>query len=910
MANRINNKNSNKWHALDVQEVLKRLGASENGLSSDEALRRLEKVGPNSLVVEEGINPFRLLIRQVHNPLIYLLIFAAILSIFIGHTIDVIVIAGVIILNTILGFFQEWRAEKALSALRRMASPHAKVLRDGNPKLIDASEVVPGDILFLETGDKVAADARLIWVNELQVDESALTGESLPVAKIVEVLKPDTPLADRKNMVFTSTNVTGGRGLAVVVATGMNTEIGKIAAQVSATKREETPLQKRMHKLSIFIGVGAIILSSFVFVLGLLSGYKIVEMLMFSVAVAVSAIPEGLPAVISVTLALGVQRMASRKALIRRLPAVETLGSVTVICSDKTGTITKNQMTVKKIWAGGQIYEVTGDGYVPEGEIRKEGGEKLEKLPEDLKKFLEIGLYCNNAVLRKKEGQWIVEGNPTEGALIVVAMKAGLEENQEKKKRLSEIPFSSEAKYMATLHAGEKNGKSIVYIKGAPDRIIGFCSHVLVNGEPVELDETLRKEIERISENFASEALRVMAGAYKEFENKNELQRSDVERGLIFAGLWGMIDPPREESAEAVRQAKEAGVKVVMITGDHAVTALAIAKKVGIVENGKVITGKEIDEMENPRVAKAALEYGVFARVTPGHKLKILRSLKDHGQIVAMTGDGVNDAPALKGADIGIAMGIAGTEVAKEASDMILLDDNFATIVKAIEEGRRIYDNLRRVVFYLISTNLGEILTFMAALAFGLGLPLTAVMVLWVNLVTDGACTIPLGVEPAHKDILKRPPRDPKEFIINRVVLMRMALLTPIMAAGTLGLFWFAKQNGSLEYARTVAFTTLAAFQWFQALNARSTFNSIFSVGLFTNRWVLLGIGLAIILQISVVHFPLGQMLFKTTGLGFSDWMLIVLVSSSIWVADELYKLIGIYRKLTKKKITLFSEPS
>ena len=701
-------------------------------------------------------------------------------------------------------------------------------------------------------------------------------------------------------MVFTSTNVTGGRGLAVVVATGMNTEIGKIAAQVSATKREETPLQKRMHKLSIFIGVGAIVLSFLVFVLGLFRGYKVVEMLMFSVAVAVSAIPEGLPAVISVTLALGVQRMASRNALIRRLPAVETLGSVTVICSDKTGTITKNQMTVKKIWAGGQIYELTGDGYVPEGKIRKEGGEKLEKLPEDLKKLLEIGLYCNNAVLRKKEGQWVVEGNPSEGALIVASMKAGLEKNPKKMERFSEIPFSSDAKYMATLHINEESGRPIAYVKGAPDRIIEFCSYVLMNGKPVELNDSLRKEIEKTIEDFASKALRVMAGAYKEFENKGKLERSDVEEGLIFAGLWGMIDPPREESIEAVKNAKEAGVKPVMITGDHAVTALAIAKKVGIIDNGKVITGKEIDEMENPALAKAALKYGVFARVTPAHKLKILKSLKEQGHIVAMTGDGVNDAPALKGADIGIAMGIAGTEVAKEASDMILLDDNFATIVKAIEEGRRIYDNLRRVVFYLISTNLGEILTFMTALTLGLGLPLTPVMVLWVNLITDGACTIPLGVEPAHKDILKRPPRDPKEFIINRVVLVRMALLTPIMAAGTLGLFWFTKQSGSLEYARTVAFTTLAAFQWFQALNARSTFNSIFSVGLFTNRWVLLGIGIAIILQIGVVYTSIGQMLFGTTSLTIENWLLIILVASSIWVADELYKLMGIYKLFAK----------
>ncbi|WP_427365563.1 cation-translocating P-type ATPase [Candidatus Caldatribacterium saccharofermentans] len=894
------------WHAIGVQEVLGRLKTSEKGLTTEEALRRLEEVGPNSLETEEGTNPLQLLVRQVRNPLIYLLIGAAILSLFIGHTIDAMVIAGVIVLNTLLGFIQEWRAEEALAALRRMASPHARVLRDGIPKEIDATGVVPGDVLVLETGARVAADARLISAKELEVDESALTGESVPVAKKVGVLDPDTPLADRKNMVYMSTSVTGGRGLAVVVATGMRTEIGKIAAQVSATEREETPLQKRMHKLGIVIGVAGIVLAAFVFILGLLRSYKPAEMLMFSVAVAVSAIPEGLPAVISVTLALGVRRMASRNALIRRLPAVETLGSVTVVCSDKTGTITKNQMTVTRIWAGGRIYEFTGEGYTPEGEIRTEGGEKLEELPDDLKKLLEIGLFCNNAVLKKKEGQWVVEGNPSEGALIVAAMKAGLEKTAEKEERLSEIPFSSDAKYMATLHPDRESGGRVAYVKGAPERILEFCSHVLKDGQPVELDETLRKEIEGINEDFASKALRVMAGAYRKFGDKEKLERSDVEEGLVFVGLWGMIDPPREESIEAVRAAKEAGIRPVMITGDHAVTALAIAKQVGIVDNGKVITGKEIDEMENPVLARAALEYGVFARVTPFHKLKILKSLKEQGHIVAMTGDGVNDAPALKGADIGIAMGIAGTEVAKEASDMILMDDNFATIVKAVEEGRRIYDNLRRVVFFLLSTNLGEILTFMATLILGLELPLTAVMVLWVNLVTDGVCTVPLGMEPGHKDILRRPPRDPKEFIIHRAVLLRMVLLTPVMAAGTLGLFWYARQNGSLDYARTVAFTVMAAFQWFQAFNARSTFSSIFSVGFFTNRWILLGIGIAVMLQVGAVHLPVGQMLFRTTSLSLGDWVSIMLVASTIWVADEIWKLLRLYGNPGKK--TMFGK--
>ncbi len=892
----------NNWHAIDLQEVLKRLGVSEEGLTSDEAARRLEEVGSNALEVEESTGPLRLLLRQVRNPLIYLLAGAAVLSLFIGHLIDAGVIIGVIVLNTLLGFIQEWRAEGALAALRRMTAPHARVLRNGSPKEINAAEVVPGDILILETGDRVAADARLLSAKELQMDESAFTGESLPVTKNLEVVDQNTPVAERKNMVHMSTIVTGGRGRAVVVATGMRAEIGKIAAEVRATGREETPLQKRLHKLGIVLGAAGVTLAAFVFCLGLLRSYKPMEMLMFSVAVAVSAIPEGLPAVISVTLALGVRRMAARNAIIRCLSAVETLGSTTVICSDKTGTITKNQMTVKMIWAGGRTYEFTGDGYVPEGEIKTEGGNKLRELPDDLKKLLEIGLYCNNAEVKEKEGQWVVEGNPSEGALIVAAMKAGLEKTSEKEERLSEIPFSSEAKYMATFHLDKERGGRVAYVKGAPERIMEFCSHVLKDGQPVELNEGLCKEIEKINEELASKALRVMAGAYREIQGKDKLERSDVEEGLILAGFWGMLDPPREESIQAVKEAREAGIRPVMITGDHAVTALAIAKEVGIVDDGKVVTGQEIDEMEKPALARAALEQGVFARVTPAHKLKILESLKEQGQVVAMTGDGVNDAPALKGADIGVAMGIAGTEVAKEAADMVLTDDNFATIVHAVEEGRVIYNNLRRVVFFLLSTNLGEILTLLTALIIGLDLPLTAVMVLWVNLVTDGACTVPLGLEPGHKDILKQPPRNPREFIINRIIALRMALLTPIMAAGTIGLFWYAQENGGLEYARTVAFTTLAAFQWFQAFNARSTFNSIFSVGLFTNRWLLLGVGLAIILQIGAVHSSIGQTLFGTTGLNFSDWILIVLVSSSIWVADELYKLMGIYRKLIKKK--------
>jgi Ca2+-transporting ATPase len=885
-----------QWHTLGTKEALQRLEVSKDGLSEAEAGERLEKTGPNRLEVEQGFGPFRLLLRQVHNPLIYLLAGAVVLSLLVDHQLDAAVIAGVIVLNTLLGFIQEWRAEGALAALRQMASPRARVLRGGNIRDIDAVKLVPGDILILEQGDRVAAGAKIIWSADLQVDESALTGESLPVAKNAETLDQETPISDQGNMVWMSTSVTGGRGRAVVVATGMQTQMGQIAAEVRSTAREDTPLQKRMHKLSIVLGIAGLAFAAGVFGLGLIRGYAVIDMLMFSVAVAVSAIPEGLPAVISVTLALGVRRMAGRNAIIRRMSGVETLGSTTVICSDKTGTITKNQMTVQRIWAGDQIYAISGEGYALEGEIKTADGDALQEIPAPLKMLLDIGLFCTNASLKEEDGQWKVEGNPSEGALIVASKKAVMERGDDRAERFAEIPFASDNKYMATLHPNNNGKGRLALVKGAPEKIFEFCSHLLKGEETVEFDDTLREKLVEISEQFGAAALRVMAGAFKEMpDGKEQLEHSDIEEGLTLTGLWGMIDPPREESIDAVRNARDAGIKPVMITGDHAVTALAIAKSVGIAENGEAITANAIDAMDNSALAKAALEQGVFARVTPAHKLKIMEALKEHGHVVAMTGDGVNDAPALKGADIGIAMGLAGTEVAKEAADMILTDDNFATIVDAVEQGRIIYNNLRRVVFFLLATNLGEILVFATALIIGLDLPLTAVMILWVNLVTDGACTVALGMEPGRADILREPPRDPQEFIVNRVMALRMALLTPIMAAGTIGLFWYSRESESLDYARTVAFATLAAFQWFQAFNARAAFSSVFSVGLFSNKWLLLGVGIAATLQLAAVEHPIGQMLFGTTGLSLADWFLIVLVSSSIWVADEVFKLLGLY---------------
>ena len=890
------NRNSN-WHELETEAVLDRLSASGEGLSQEQADSLIEEYGPNRLEGDEQRSRLRMLAKQINNPLIYLLLAAAAVSLVAGKTIDASVIAGVVVLNSILGFVQEWRAEGALAALREMAAPNARVLRNGSEKDIPAYHVVPGDLLVLEAGDRVAADARLLSSHDLKVDESALTGESEPVEKEPGRVEPDTSLGDRRNMVWMSTSITGGRGRAVVVETGMQTEMGRIAGEVRSTGRESTPLQKRMHKLAIILGVAGIVLAGAVYGLGLLRGYGALEMLLFAVAVAVSAIPEGLPAVITITLALGVRRMADRNAIIRRLPAVETLGSTTVICSDKTGTITENQMTVRKIWSDGRIFEVTGEGYQPEGQIRSDEGTAMEEIPEALSILMQIGALANDAEIRKTESGWRADGDPSEAALIVAARKAGRRPDvmREECERVAEIPFSSDRKYMAVLSCMNEGSRSAL-VKGAPERILKACSHILIDGQRMELEEKKRREIIETNEQLAGEALRVMAGAYREFPgDKQGLEEADVQQGLTFAGLWGMIDPPRRQSAEAVKAAMEAGIRPIMITGDYAATALAISRKIGIAGEGEALSSDDVDGMDKEELAAAALERGVFARVSPAHKLKIMEALKDQGQVVAMTGDGVNDAPALKGADIGVAMGQSGTQVAREAADMVLTDDNFSTIVDAVEEGRTIYANLRRVLFFLLATNLGEILTLTGALLMGLDLPLTAVMVLWVNLVTDGACTIPLGLEPRHWDVLKQPPRDPAENIVNISMIRRMAILTPIMAIGTLALFhWHEQQNG-LSYSRTVAFCTIAAFQWFQAFNARSQFQSVFSVGLLSNRWLLLGLGAAVALQVAVVQTPLGALLFKTEPLAVLDWLWIVLVSSSIWIADEILKYLGVH---------------
>ncbi len=882
---------SNDWYARDAGACLRSLDVSDSGLSEDEARVRVERVGKNELRGDEGTSVIALLLHQLQSPLIYLLAGAAAVSVIPGHYTDAAVILAVIVINTALGFFQEYKAEQALTSLKRLAAPRARVKRDGEVEVIEAAFVVPGDMLVLETGDRVPADARLISSRDLRVDESMLTGESEAVAKTTEPLPEGTPLADRTNTVYMSTSVVGGRGEAVVVATGMRTELGEIAEQVESTEKEATPLQKRMGKLSGILGLVGLGLAAAVFGVGVAMGKEWLEMALFSVAVAVSAIPEGLPAVISVTLAVGVKRMSGRNAIIRRLSAVETLGSTTVICTDKTGTVTRNEMTVTQIWADGKEYAVTGEGYDLEGQVVAENHEADPAEELVVRRLHTIGILANDARLAERDGEHHLEGSPTEMALLAASLKGlGPDAATDAPHRIDEVPFSSDRKYMAVLV--ESDGERQIMAKGAPERILDRCSRIIMNDEPVELTPELRERVLDRNRRLAGRALRVIAAAYRDAGGLDELGDEDVAE-LTFVGLWGMIDPPREDAVAAIAEAKQAGIHVVMVTGDHAITAGAIAREAGIAgENDEAATGPDVDAMSDSELVEHAFGPGVFARVSPSHKLRILDALKEHGDVVAMTGDGVNDAPALKGADIGVAMGVAGTEVARNASDMTLADDNFATIVSAVEEGRVIFNNLRRVVFYLLTTNVGEVIALVASLVIGLPLPLTAVMILWINLVTDGVSTVPLGLEPNARDVLNEPPRKPDSPIVDRPMLRRIAILAVVIAAGTLFAFWSELEATGIERAQTMAFTTLAAFQWFKAYSARSRTRSVFSIGFFGNRWLNAGVGVAIGLQLLAVHTGVGQNLLGTVGLSLTDWLRVLGVSVVVLIVDEAIKLV------------------
>ncbi len=873
-----------QWHTLSAQEALEKTGSSAAGLTHAEATSRLGVYGPNRLEAERRASPWLLLLEQFKNVLILTLLFATILSAFLGHGVEAVAIAVIVVFAVLLGFVQEFKAERAIEALKAMAAPLAKVLRDGKEIMIDASEIVPGDVVMLAAGDRVPADARLLQAMNLRADEASLTGESLPSEKEAEVvLSAQSGPGDRHNMVFAGTSISYGRASALVVATGMQSEFGRIAAMLQGVKTEKTPLQKNLDKVGTALARAAFVIVLVIVLFGVFRGQSFIEMLIFGIALAVAVVPEALPAVVTISLALGVQRMVKRHALMRRLPVVETLGSTTVICSDKTGTLTRGEMTVRVLYTSSTLIEVSGSGYTPDGSLTVQGGGAL---PESMEELLVAALLCNDArIVESGEGGWQIAGDPTEGALLVVARKAGLNEIelQQKHERLDEQPFSSETRRMITLHRSGEGIKAV--IKGAPEALLPGCQFVRVEGGVQPLDDALRASLLAEADALGKRALRVLALAVKEVQ-----EIKGAGEGMTFLGFAGMIDPPRGEAGEAVRQCLAAGIRPVMITGDHPLTAEAIARELGILGDGKVVSGAILQNMSDEELRAAASSISVFARVAPEHKLRIVTALQQNGEVVAMTGDGVNDAPALKKADIGISMGITGTDVAKEASAMMLTDDNFASIVAAVEEGRGIYENIKKYLIYLLSSNIGELGLMAVATLMGMPLPLSAVQLLYVNLATDGLPALALAVDPAERDIMLRPPNDPKKGIFTRSVLSLMLVGGGWSTIVNISLFQWALASGRpLKEAMTMTFVSLVLIQFFKAYNFRSEKSSIINRP-FANKWLNLAIGWELLMLAAIIIVPFFHAPFGTFLLTGEDWAIVIASAATVVPVLELLK--------------------
>jgi Ca2+-transporting ATPase len=876
------------WHRLTLSEVCHLLAAPATGLDDAEAARRLAAQGPNQIESAGRNSPWSLFASQFKNVLIAILLLAAVTSGLMGHPVEAAAIGVIVGFAIVLGFFQEYRAERALDALRELAAPAASVLREGRELSVAARDLVPGDLVLLRAGDRVPADLRLTEAVNLRTDEAVLTGESGAVAKNVEPLAAtELPLGDRRNLAFAGTAVAYGRGRGVVVATGMRTEFGKIAGLLQGIETGRTPLQKSLDRIGVLLaraaGVGVVAIVA----LGLLRGQPLFDMLLFGVALAVAVVPEALPAVVTISLAIGVQRMVKRHALMRRLPAVETLGCTSVICSDKTGTLTRDEMTVRCVFSAGKIYEVTGAGYQPLGAFVEDGHEVAPPVP--LMRLLQVAVLASDARLPEQgeDGRWIAAGDATELALVVTAAKAGV--NQERLAarfpRLDEIPFSSESKRMTTLNA---DGSGLVACaKGAPEVILACCTRKLTEDGEIGLDQAGRSLILEAARRMAQDALRVLAIA-----SRDRATRENAESGLTFLGLVGMLDPPRAEAKLAIQICRNAGIRPVMITGDHPLTALAVARELGLVEKGVAVTGADLDRMDRQQLEREVEGITVFARVAPEHKLRVVEALQSRGHVVAMTGDGVNDAPALKRADIGIAMGITGTAVSKEAAAMILTDDNFVSIVAAVEEGRTIYENIRKYLMYLLSSNLGEIGLMAGALLCGLPLPLTAVQILYVNLATDGLPALALAVDPASPDIMQRPPRDPHRGIFTRPVLALMLAGGAWSTLVNLSLFAWALDSGrSRAEAMTMTFVTLVLIEFFKAYNFRSDRISVL-VRPLANRWLNRAILWELVLLMAVVYLPVLQAPFASYALSGSDWKIVLVAACSIVPVLELVKLL------------------
>jgi len=888
-----NSTKKHMWYQISPDETLSALGSTRVGLPASEARARLARYGPNELKGKKKTPAALLFMRQFLSPLVYILFAAVIIKAIVGGYLDAGVILGVLILMASIGFFQEMRAEKAMEALMRLAVPKAKVRRDGEVQMVLAKDIVPGDIIILESGDKVPADARLIEVSNLKVNEAPLTGESMPVDKHSDNLHEEVPIADRKNIVHMSTVTTYGRATAVVISTGMNTEIGRIATAITEMKPEKTPLQKSIIRLSrniLFLVLGTSVL---LIIAGLLRGLGQLEIFLLAVAAAVSAIPEGLPAVVTVVLSVGMRLMANRNAIIRKLVAVETLGAATVICSDKTGTLTLNQMTVRQLYIGHQWIKVSGEGYEPQGEFSRDGEVINPETEQRLKLLLQIGALCNDALLTAEKECCNIFGDPTEGALVVAAAKARM--NKERMEvtapRIDEIPFQSEKQYMATLHP--RDGGKVVYVKGSAERLLSLSKYILKEDGVVPLEEADIQAVVEANTRMAQDAMRVIAMAYADHPTElGELVEEDIRGRLVFVGLAGMTDPPREEAKRAVKLCKQAGIKVVMITGDNKVTAESVARQLDL-PPGKAITGTDLQQMTDEELLRQVEHVSVFARIEPLHKLRVVNAFKSHGHVVAMTGDGVNDGPALKAANIGIAMGITGTDVAKEASDMVLTDDNFASIVSAVEEGRAIFNRLRNVVLFMLATGLGELLTLIISVLFIGKAPLLALQIIWVNLVTGTIMSVPLGLEPEMGDELRQPPRHPKVGLIFPGLLYRIIFLAVLLSIGVFLVFRWAYSGTNLEEARTVAFCSIVVFEWFVAFNARSDEYTFFRLGILRNRWLIYAVLLAILLQLAVVYVPFLQAAFQTVPIGIDKWGIAILPGAAVFILETIRKLVA-----------------
>jgi len=855
------------WHSLPVEEVLSKLESSGNGLTLEESERRLEEYGRNEIERIKKISPFSIFIGQFKDFLILLLIGSAVIAVVVGEFDDGSLIMIIVVVNAIFGFIQEYKAEKNIEELKKLSPLKSRVIRGDSEVEIDSKYLVPGDIILLGEGDSVPSDARLVEAKDLKIDESSLTGESVGVEKHIDALDEATILAERKNMTYKGTLVVRGRGKAVVVATGMITELGKIAKDIEDIEKEKTPFQKRLDKLSKKIGLGIVVIALFVATVGILtSEATLIEIMLVAIALGVAAIPEGLPAVITLSLAMGTKRMVEYNALVRKLPVAEGLGSVDVICTDKTGTLTENRMTVRKIFFNNSVVDVSGEGYSLEGKFTRNGEEIKVG---DLIPILRVGMLCNDSHLGLDEsGGKKFLGDPTEIALLVSAMKAGMDKGELLREypRIDEIPFSSQRKMMTTIH--DKDGARIAFTKGAPGIVLERCDRIYEDGTVSKLTNKRREEILKKNQELASKALRVMAMAYKE-----EPLGEEIESSLIFLGLQGMLDPPRKEVKQAIQDCETAGIRIIVITGDNLLTAQAIAKEIGI--EAEAMDGKELDNLSDEELQKAVKEVGIFARVSPRHKSIILQALKKNGHIVSMTGDGVNDAPALKAADVGVAMGIRGTDVAKQTADMILLDDNFATIRDAIKEGRRIFDNVRKFVNYLLSANLAEVIVvFIASLPLLAGkslIALSAVQLLWINLLTDGLPALALGVDPPAPGIMKRKPRSKSEGVINKDMSYSIVFMGVVMGTIILALFYLNDPLSNLAKAQTMAFTSLVVFELVRIQTIRSREHLSF----FSNKYLILALVISILLQLTVLYTGLSSY-FNVAPLAFNDWIQIL----------------------------------